>query len=103
MLLPFSPYSTSNSGFHLEVEFEESSNLFTVVNIRWMGLFELSAFSFAFIVGLIILARVAKSFLGDYEYFKALDWEATMLFGDTGVNLEVDKKFERETSALEER
>lgn len=38
-----------------------------------MGLLELSAFCLAFIVGLIILARLSKSFLGDYEYFKAID------------------------------
>lgn len=56
MLNPFSVYSKENHGFHLEVDFEESKSLFTVVNIKSMGILELIAFILAFIVGFIVIA-----------------------------------------------
>ena len=101
-MLPFATDSTDNKDFHLEIEFEESKNVFTVVNIKRMGIFELVGLSFAIIVGLIVLARIMKSFIGEYEYFKSIDREAVMLFGQTG-NTAVDEKFDRDARALDER
>jgi len=102
MLLPFSQHSNENKGFHLHLEFEESRNIFNVRNIKKMSLLELIAFCLAILCGFIIIARVVKSCFGSKNYFKAIDRETVMLFGDSN-NLVLDEKFKREAAIVEER
>jgi len=64
-------------------------------------LLELIAFCLAFVCGLIIFARIVKSCFGSKEYFKGIDRETIMLFGDSG-NLVLDEKFKWEAAAADE-
>lgn len=56
----------------------------------------------ATVIGFLIVAWLAKFFLGDYEYFKSIDWEANLIFGIQGASA-IDEKFMREADILEER
>ena len=92
MLLPFSTHSKENKGFHLHLSFEEANTIFTVKNLKKTSLIELIALCLAIICGFIIISRIVKSCFGSKEYFKGLDRETIMLFGDSN-NLVLDEKF----------
>lgn len=95
MLLPFTPHSNENKGFKLHLQFLESPNVFNVWNVKKMSLLELIALCLALICGFLIIAWIIKSCFGSKEVFKAIDWEAVMLFGDSNDHVLVER-FKRE-------
>ena len=97
MMLPFSPTGEPNSGLHLELRFGESSKIYTVRVVQKMSILELLAFVLAVIVGMVLLARIAKAYLADLDYYRALDRECAMLFGAASNNrLSDSERFKQE-------
>jgi len=98
----YRPSGNENSGFAFEVKTKLSDRVYVVREIQKWSFLEVLAFIFGFAAGCILIARLAKCFLQDQEYFKAKDRECTMLFGAWG-DKEADSKFSIDMAAAAHR
>lgn len=102
MLLSHTPQGFDNKGLDIEFVTTTSNKIYQVRVIRIRSFIEIMAFILGSIGGMVFIARVLKSWMGDKEYFRAKDRECDMLFGVANATID-DPEFQRQIEMANRR